>query len=72
MFAPITRESRAQNAQCNSNFQQSTSLRVRDVPFFMYVMYVAGYFEVLLETLKQKRSPLEKFQDGPHNGETGI
>ena len=45
---------------------------MRDVPFFMYVMYVAGYFEVLLETLKQKRSPLEKFQDGPHNGETGI
>ena len=30
---------------------------MRDVPFFMYVMYVAGYFEVLLETVKQKRSP---------------
>jgi hypothetical protein len=71
MFAPITRESRAQNAQCNSNLS-SPPLRVRDVPFFMYVMYVAGYFEVLLETLKQKRSPLKKFQDGPHNGETGI
>ena len=42
---------------------------MRDVPLFMYV---AGYFEVLLETLKQKRSPLGKFPDGPHNGETGI
>jgi hypothetical protein len=45
---------------------------VRDVPFFMYVMYVAGYFEVLLETLKQTRTPTGNFQDGPHNGETGI
>jgi hypothetical protein len=63
MFAPITRESRAQNAQCNSNLS-SPPLRVRDVPFFMYVMYVAGYFEVLLETLKQKRTPRGSFETG--------
>jgi hypothetical protein len=49
--------------------EQSTSLHVRDVRLFMYV---AGYFEVLLETLKQIKKPLGKFQDGPHNGETGI
>ena len=37
---------------------------MRDVPLFMYVMYVAGYFEVLLETLKQKKSPRGSFKTG--------